>query len=103
MMLRRPFCNSKLLKNTLSKRRLGGRDGVQLVRANSFNPEAISIRSVKQNDQGCRPHMYTADRGSVIYMGPAHSKEASPLMKAPYVAGQPWSARLVQNGGDRRR
>jgi hypothetical protein len=50
MMLRRPFCNSTLLKNTLSKRRLGRRDGTQLIRANSFNSEAKGIRSVKQRE-----------------------------------------------------
>jgi 3-hydroxybutyrate dehydrogenase len=38
--------------------------------------------------KACLPHMYKAGRGSVIYMGSVHSKEASPLMKARYVAAK---------------
>ncbi len=37
--------------------------------------------------KACLPHMYKAGRGSVIYMGSVHSKEASPL-KAPYVTAK---------------
>src|SRR6202007_2580884 len=37
--------------------------------------------------RACLPHMYKAGRGSVIFMGSVHSKEAS-LLKAPYVAAK---------------
>jgi 3-hydroxybutyrate dehydrogenase len=37
--------------------------------------------------KACLPHMYKAGRGSVIYMGSVHSKEAS-VLKAPYVAAK---------------
>ena len=33
------------------------------------------------------PHMYKAGRGSIIYMGSVHSKEAS-VLKAPYVTAK---------------
>jgi 3-hydroxybutyrate dehydrogenase len=35
----------------------------------------------------CLPHMYAAGRGSVIYMGSVHAKEAS-VLKAPYVTAK---------------
>jgi 3-hydroxybutyrate dehydrogenase len=37
--------------------------------------------------RACLPHMYAAGRGSVIYMGSVHSKEAS-VLKGPYVAAK---------------
>ncbi len=37
--------------------------------------------------RACLPHMYRAGRGSVIYMGSVHSKEAS-VLKAPYVTAK---------------
>jgi 3-hydroxybutyrate dehydrogenase len=37
--------------------------------------------------KACLKHMYAAKRGSVIYMGSVHSKEAS-MLKAPYVTAK---------------
>ena len=37
--------------------------------------------------KACLKHMYAAKRGSVVYMGSVHSKEAS-VLKAPYVAAK---------------
>jgi len=53
--------------------------------------------------RACLPHMYRSGRGSIIYMGSVHSKEASPL-KAPYVAakhGLIGLARVVAKEGAR--
>jgi 3-hydroxybutyrate dehydrogenase len=48
---------------------------------------AIHLDGAFLTTRACLPHMYKAGRGSVIYMGSVHSKEASPL-KAPYVAAK---------------
>ncbi len=49
---------------------------------------AIHLDGAFLTTRACLPHMYRSGRGgSVIYMGSAHSKEASPL-KAPYVAAK---------------
>jgi 3-hydroxybutyrate dehydrogenase len=48
---------------------------------------AIHLDGAFLTTKACLPHMYKAGRGSVIYMGSVHSKEASPL-KAPYVAAK---------------
>ena len=37
--------------------------------------------------RACLPHMYKANRGSLIYMGSVHSKVAS-VLKAPYVTAK---------------
>ena len=39
--------------------------------------------------KACLKHMYAAKRGSIVYMGSVHSKEASRL-KAPYVTAKHW-------------
>jgi 3-hydroxybutyrate dehydrogenase len=48
---------------------------------------AIHLDGAFLTTRACLPHMYKARRGSVIYMGSVHSKEASAL-KAPYVAAK---------------
>jgi len=48
---------------------------------------AIHVDGAFLTTKACLPHMYKAGSGSVIYMGSAHSKEASPL-KAPYVTAK---------------
>src|SRR2546425_10130671 len=48
---------------------------------------AIHVDGAFLTTRACLPHMYKAGRGSVIYMGSVHSKEASPL-KAPYVTAK---------------
>src|SRR3981081_2813111 len=48
---------------------------------------AIHLDGAFLTTRACLPHMYKAGRGSVIYMGSVHSKEASPL-KAPYVTAK---------------
>jgi 3-hydroxybutyrate dehydrogenase len=48
---------------------------------------AIHVDGAFLTTRACLPHMYKAGRGSVIYMGSVHSKEAS-LLKAPYVAAK---------------
>ena len=45
---------------------------------------AIHVDGAFLTTRACLPHMYRAGRGSVIYMGSVHSKEAS-VLKAPYV------------------
>jgi len=48
---------------------------------------AIHVDGAFLTTRACLPHMYAAGRGSVIYMGSVHSKEAS-MLKAPYVAAK---------------
>ena len=48
---------------------------------------AIHLDGAFLTTRACLPHMYKAGRGSVIYMGSVHSKEASKL-KAPYVTAK---------------
>ena len=48
---------------------------------------AIHLDAAFLTTKACLPHMYKAGRGSIIYMGSVHSKEASAL-KAPYVAAK---------------
>jgi 3-hydroxybutyrate dehydrogenase len=48
---------------------------------------AIHLDGAFLTTRACLPHMYKAGRGSVIYMGSVHSKEAS-VLKAPYVAAK---------------
>jgi 3-hydroxybutyrate dehydrogenase len=48
---------------------------------------AIHLDGAFLTTRACLPHMYKAGRGSVIYMGSVHSKEAS-MLKAPYVAAK---------------
>jgi 3-hydroxybutyrate dehydrogenase len=48
---------------------------------------AIHVDGAFLTTRACLPHMYKAGRGSVIYMGSVHSKEAS-LLKAPYVTAK---------------
>jgi 3-hydroxybutyrate dehydrogenase len=48
---------------------------------------AIHVDGAFLTTKACLPHMYKAGRGSVIYMGSVHSKEAS-LLKAPYVTAK---------------
>ena len=48
---------------------------------------AIHLDGAFLTTRACLPHMYKAGRGSIIYMGSVHSKEASPL-KAPYVTAK---------------
>ena len=48
---------------------------------------AIHLDGAFLTTRACLPHMYKAGRGSVIYMGSVHSKEAS-VMKGPYVAAK---------------
>ena len=48
---------------------------------------AIHLDGAFLTTRACLPHMYKAERGSVIYMGSVHSKEAS-VLKAPYVTAK---------------
>ena len=48
---------------------------------------AIHVDGAFLTTRACLPHMYRARRGSVIYMGSVHSKEAS-VLKAPYVTAK---------------
>src|SRR5882672_4603774 len=48
---------------------------------------AIHLDGAFLTTRACVPHMYKAGRGSLIYMGSVHSKEAS-VLKAPYVAAK---------------
>jgi len=48
---------------------------------------AIHLDGAFLTTRACLPHMYKAGRGSVIYMGSVHSKEAS-VLKAPYVTAK---------------
>lgn len=48
---------------------------------------SIQIDGAFLTTRACLQHMYKAGRGSVIYMGSVHSKEASAL-KAPYVTAK---------------
>ena len=48
---------------------------------------AIHLDGAFLTTRACVPHMYKAGRGSLIYMGSVHSKEAS-LLKAPYVTAK---------------
>ncbi len=48
---------------------------------------AIHVDGAFLTTRACLPHMYRAGRGSVIYMGSVHSKEAS-VLKAPYVTAK---------------
>jgi len=48
---------------------------------------AIHLDGAFLTTRACLPHMYKRGRGSVIYMGSVHSKEAS-VLKAPYVTAK---------------
>jgi 3-hydroxybutyrate dehydrogenase len=48
---------------------------------------AIHLDGAFLTTRACLRHMYQAGRGSILYMGSVHSKQASPL-KAPYVAAK---------------
>ncbi len=48
---------------------------------------AIHLDGAFLTTKACLPHMYAAGRGSIIYMGSVHSKEAS-MLKAPYVTAK---------------
>jgi 3-hydroxybutyrate dehydrogenase len=48
---------------------------------------AIHVDGAFLTTRACLPHMYKAGRGSVIFMGSVHSKEAS-MLKAPYVTAK---------------
>jgi 3-hydroxybutyrate dehydrogenase len=48
---------------------------------------AIHVDGAFLTTRACLPHMYKAGRGTVIYMGSVHSKEAS-MLKAPYVTAK---------------
>jgi 3-hydroxybutyrate dehydrogenase len=48
---------------------------------------AIHLDGAFLTTKACLKHMYAARRGSVVYMGSVHSKEASKL-KAPYVTAK---------------
>ena len=48
---------------------------------------AIHVDGAFLTTKACLPHMYKARRGSVIFMGSVHSKEAS-MLKAPYVTAK---------------
>jgi len=48
---------------------------------------AIHVDGAFLTTRACLPHMYRVGRGSVIYMGSVHSKEAS-VLKAPYVTAK---------------
>jgi 3-hydroxybutyrate dehydrogenase len=48
---------------------------------------AIHLDGAFLTTKACLPHMYKQRRGSIIYMGSVHSKEASPL-KAAYVTAK---------------
>jgi len=68
--------------------------GIQIVRPLEQFPFAewkkmlaIHLDGAFLTTRACLPHMYKAGRGSVIYMGSVHSKEAS-VLKAPYVTAK---------------
>src|SRR5437773_5947035 len=48
---------------------------------------AIHVDGAFLTTKACLPLMYKAGRGSIIYMGSVHSKEAS-MLKGPYVAAK---------------
>jgi 3-hydroxybutyrate dehydrogenase len=48
---------------------------------------AIHLDGAFLTTKACLPHMYRKGRGSIIYMGSVHSKEASPL-KSAYVTAK---------------
>ena len=48
---------------------------------------AIHLDGAFLTTRACIPHMYKSGRGSIIYMGSVHSKEAS-VLKGPYVAAK---------------
>lgn len=48
---------------------------------------AIHLDGAFLTTRACLKHMYAAKRGSVVYMGSVHSKEAS-VLKAPYVTAK---------------
>jgi 3-hydroxybutyrate dehydrogenase len=48
---------------------------------------AIHVDGAFLTTKACLPHMYKAGKGSVIFMGSVHSKEAS-VLKAPYVTAK---------------
>jgi 3-hydroxybutyrate dehydrogenase len=48
---------------------------------------AIHLDGAFLTTRACLPHMYRANRGSLIYMGSVHSKLAS-VLKAPYVTAK---------------
>ncbi|TDR82256.1 3-hydroxybutyrate dehydrogenase [Paludibacterium purpuratum] len=48
---------------------------------------AVHLDGAFLTTRACLPHMYRQKRGSIIYMGSAHAKEASKL-KAPYVTAK---------------
>jgi 3-hydroxybutyrate dehydrogenase len=48
---------------------------------------AIHLDGAFLTTRACLPHMYKSGRGSIIYMGSVHSKEAS-VLKGPYVAAK---------------
>jgi 3-hydroxybutyrate dehydrogenase len=48
---------------------------------------AIHLDGAFLTTKACLPHMYRQGRGSIIYMGSVHSKEASPL-KSAYVTAK---------------
>jgi 3-hydroxybutyrate dehydrogenase len=48
---------------------------------------AVHLDGAFLTTKACLPHMYAARRGSVIYMGSVHAKEAS-VLKAPYVTAK---------------
>jgi len=48
---------------------------------------AVHLDGAFLTTKACLPHMYAAGRGSVIYMGSVHAKEAS-VLKAPYVTAK---------------
>lgn len=68
--------------------------GVQIVhRLEQFSYQewkrmlAIHLDGAFLTTRACLPHMYKQGRGSVIYMGSVHAKEAS-MLKAPYVTAK---------------
>jgi len=48
---------------------------------------AVHLDGAFLTTRACLPSMYQAGRGSIIYMGSVHAKEAS-VLKAPYVAAK---------------
>jgi 3-hydroxybutyrate dehydrogenase len=48
---------------------------------------AIHLDGAFLTTKACLKHMYAAGAGSIVYIGPVHSREAS-VMKAPYVAAK---------------
>jgi 3-hydroxybutyrate dehydrogenase len=48
---------------------------------------AIHLDGAFLTTKACLPHMYRAGRGSIVYMGSVHSKEAS-LLKSAYVTAK---------------